>query len=247
MEASTQDGSERLHASNQGNRGASTPRDLVTRLKLLELYTLHILPRNEEWDYAKDFITISEVLDDERREAFLLALHNLREERDHANMKDVERRRQQQEQIEQKRRDAQNRAETARRKMDERPTRSIGNGENVNRAPVIHHPNKTTVRPTDTSGPSPRKPRPAKKPIERQQGLYRKASFVFQGLQNAIVRSARSIAKNPTSLVRMVLFLIAFILTMARRDVRERLKQVVGTSLIKLRQTVGMGVKVSYI
>src|SRR4051812_43837099 len=56
------------------SHGTSTPRDLNTRLKLLELYTLHVLPQNGEWDYARDFITMSEVLDDERRDAFLHAL-----------------------------------------------------------------------------------------------------------------------------------------------------------------------------
>ena len=36
------------------NTGTDTPRDLEKRIKLLELYTLHVLPRNEEWDYARE-------------------------------------------------------------------------------------------------------------------------------------------------------------------------------------------------
>ena len=64
------------------NTGTDTPRDLEKRIKLLELYTLHVLPRNEEWDYAREFITMSEMLDEERKEAFLLALHSLKEEKE---------------------------------------------------------------------------------------------------------------------------------------------------------------------
>ena len=66
----------------KSHTGTDTPRDLNTRIKLLELYTLHILPRNDEWDYAREFINMSEVLDDERKEAFLLALQSLKEEKE---------------------------------------------------------------------------------------------------------------------------------------------------------------------
>ncbi|KAK4661495.1 uncharacterized protein QC763_701760 [Podospora pseudopauciseta] len=66
--------------SRNGGNGTDTPRDLASRLKLLELYTLHVLPRNQEWVYAKEFISVSPVLDEERREAFLQALDSLQEE-----------------------------------------------------------------------------------------------------------------------------------------------------------------------
>src|SRR5271170_75830 len=63
--------------------GTSTPKDLTSRLKILELFTLHVLPRNSEWDYARSFITNSDVLDDERREAFLQTLQELQDDKDH--------------------------------------------------------------------------------------------------------------------------------------------------------------------
>lgn len=64
-----------------GGGGTDTPRDLNARVKILELYTLHVLLRNDEWDYARDFIAATAVLDDERRDAFLQALQSLREDR----------------------------------------------------------------------------------------------------------------------------------------------------------------------
>ena len=62
--------------------GTDTPKELSSRLKILELFTLHVLPRNEEWDYARSFISNSDILDDERREAFLQTLQELQDARD---------------------------------------------------------------------------------------------------------------------------------------------------------------------
>ncbi|CAK7264845.1 hypothetical protein SEPCBS119000_001208 [Sporothrix epigloea] len=77
--------------------GADTPRDLNSRVKILELYTLHVLCRNDEWDYAREFIMSSPILDEERREAFLLALQSLHDERHEAEKREsVEKLRQEQ-------------------------------------------------------------------------------------------------------------------------------------------------------
>ena len=46
------------------------------------MFTLHVLPRNEEWDYARSFISNSDILDDERREAFLQTLQEIQETAD---------------------------------------------------------------------------------------------------------------------------------------------------------------------
>ena len=89
----------------KSHTGTDTPRDLNTRIKLLELYTLHVLPRNDEWDYAREFISMSEVLDDERKEAFLLALHSLKEEKEDAEKREEKLRQQQKEQLEERRRE----------------------------------------------------------------------------------------------------------------------------------------------
>ena len=56
-----------------------TPRSLECYIKILELYTLHVLPRISEWKYAKDFINMSEMLDEDRREYFLQILQDLEE------------------------------------------------------------------------------------------------------------------------------------------------------------------------
>ncbi|KAL8690790.1 MAG: hypothetical protein Q9218_003839 [Villophora microphyllina] len=59
------------------NGAINTPHALASRLKILELYILHVLPANSQWDYARDFIQINDTLDHERKELFLQALEAL--------------------------------------------------------------------------------------------------------------------------------------------------------------------------
>ena len=108
--------------------GADTPRDLNARVKILELYTLHVLPRNSEWDYAHEFISVSPVLDDERRDAFLQALDTLREEQAEAERRGEEERAKREEAIrrdveEARRLRAENEAREGRRLEEERVRR----------------------------------------------------------------------------------------------------------------------------
>ncbi|EAA28582.1 hypothetical protein GE21DRAFT_4663 [Neurospora crassa] len=81
----------RLRSSSKSGvatgHGADTPRDLNARVKILELYTLHVLPRNDEWACAREFINMSAVLDDERKEAFIQALDSLKEDQEEAERK----------------------------------------------------------------------------------------------------------------------------------------------------------------
>ncbi|GKU02737.1 peroxin 26 [Fusarium langsethiae] len=88
----------RYRSPAKGASGANTPRDLNARVKILELYTLHVLLRNNEWDYAREFISVSSVLDEERREAFLQALQSLHDEQqEQEKLENEERQRQEDE------------------------------------------------------------------------------------------------------------------------------------------------------
>lgn len=230
---------------SQQNNGTNTPRDLNTRLKLLELYTLHVLPRNEEWDYAREFISMSEVLDDERKEAFLLALHSLKEEKEDAERREEKLRQQQQEQMEQRRRETearrleQSRAEDERRKREEENRRQPRGSDDVFRkVPPAHRSVPST---------SSRASRPAKKATSPPPGLYHRLSASLSSMQALILETAQSMTKNPMVAFRLLLFLVAFALAFGRRDLRERVLRLLRNAWEKVKRTVGMGVKVSYI
>jgi hypothetical protein len=231
----------RRHSQRSVQNGTDTPRDLNTRIKLLELYTLHVLPRNEEWDYAREFINMSEVLDDERKEAFLLALHSLKEEKEDAEAREEKLRQQQQEQMEERRKETeerrleQSRAEDERRKREEENRRQPrGSDERLRK-----------------SAPAPPSPasrqQPAKRPTTPPPGLFNRASTMFAAVQTLIANTAHQMTANPMALFRTFLFLLAFTLAIGRRDLRDRIMRLLRTAYDKLRRTVGMGVKVSYI
>ncbi|KAF1917494.1 hypothetical protein BDU57DRAFT_444681 [Ampelomyces quisqualis] len=223
------------------------PRDLAARIKLLELYSLHVLPRNDEWDYARDFIAMSDALDDERREAFQLALHSLKEERDDAQAREQRLRQQQQEQMEERRKQTeahrleQSRAEDERRKRAEenrrQPRSSDDRYRNQQPQPTPPPASRTSRQQAPASRP-PRTPSP---------GLYNRASTMFASVNALIAKTAHQMTANPMALFKTFLFLLAFLLAIGRRDLRDRVMRLIRAAWEKVRRTVGMGVKVSYI
>jgi ribosomal protein L32E len=231
---------------SQHNNGTSTPRDLNTRLKVLELYTLHVLPRNEEWDYAREFISMSEVLDDERKEAFLLALHSLKEEREESEIREAKLRQQQQEQMEQRRKESearrleQSRAEDERRKREEENRRQPRGSDDTSRKPQNNQPSSTPSSRTS-------KPKSAKKAVTPSPGLYRRLFSMIASTHLMLSNTAHSMTANPMAFFRTLLFLLAFALAFGRQDLRERIMRILRNAWDKIRRTVGMGVKVSYI
>ncbi|KAH7408719.1 hypothetical protein DE146DRAFT_387113 [Phaeosphaeria sp. MPI-PUGE-AT-0046c] len=234
----------RRHSQRSNGAGTDTPRDLNTRIKLLELYTLHVLPRNEEWDYAREFITMSEVLDDERKEAFLLALHSLKEEREDAEAREEKLRQQQQEQMEERRKETearrleQSRAEDERRKREEENRRQPRGSDDTLRK------HQTIPQPTPSSRTS---RQPAKPPRTPPPSFYHRASHMFGAIQSMLANTAHQMTANPMALFRTFLFLLAFLLAIGRKDLRDRVMRMLRAMWDKVRRTVGMGVKVSYI
>ncbi|KAF2400808.1 hypothetical protein EJ06DRAFT_581860 [Trichodelitschia bisporula] len=217
--------------------GTNTPRDLQTNLKLLELYTLHVLPRNQEWDYAREFIMMSELLDDERKEAFLQALHGLKEEQAHAALREKELQRQQDAQLEAQRRRAEEERRAAARAAEDEARRREEARRAAQRPP--------DAEPARTSpAKSSRKKEVARRP---PASMYTRATALWSGLADALFGAARGVRANPLAMLRTLLVLLAFALAFGRRDVRERVRRIIRRGWEKVRGTVGMGVKVSYI
>ncbi|KAK5128087.1 hypothetical protein LTR85_005204 [Meristemomyces frigidus] len=245
------------------NGGASSPKALATRLKILELYTLHVLPANAEWQYAQEFIDVNDTLDEERREAFLHALQQLREEKDGTALKERElserREREMEEQRKQDegRREQQARHEEERRKAAEADRqRASSVKSDTSAASASKPPANGTTKPAthsqinkppptrpSTSKPSSKKP-PAPPP---PANLYRRASSALNNMQHMIMAASRNITGNSMAMFRLLMFTVAFLVLVARRDLRLKLKRVIEDGWLRVRRTVGMGVKVSYI
>lgn len=243
--------------------GTYTPRDLILRIKILELYTLHVLPRNEEWQYAKDFIATSELLDAERREAFLHSLQSLEEQNDMDKHQKMELMCQRDEDRERERRRTEKREEEERR-LDSVPAKLEMHTKGHRRSDSekdygIDDPlsTSTAMRP---SGPSnlnlTKQSMPGNKlsPPSRAHAPSKKASSrntstraLLATLRYLVPSMMQLLSNNPTITLRTVLFVVALIMAFGRRDVRNRVGRITGFGWNKIKGTVGMGIKVSYL
>lgn len=251
----------RLEENRRGSRspnkgsGTDTPRDLNARVKILELYTLHVLLRNNEWDYAREFITISEVLDEERREAFLQALQSLQDEQQEVEAREREERRYQEEVEEQRRK---REKEVEERRQEEERERRIGSEVDYGVEDNPPRPTSSKGPPRSSNGdsvkggrrqvasPTARSAKPAKK-VPPPPSIVNRAGVIIANLRKALENMAAGFQTNPMFLLKMLAFIVSILMVVGRRDIREKIQRVLGNSWTKVRQTAGMGVKVSYI
>ncbi|KAG8531493.1 uncharacterized protein KY384_003122 [Bacidia gigantensis] len=241
---------------------------LEVRIQIIELFALHVLPRNDEWQYAKGFVTKSDILDEERKDVFLQTLNDLEEvdpdEREH--FEDA---------LPEHERVPQNGAissligrtdsnmtikpDPPRAQHITDTVRDHGSTESV---PVAAEPELKHVPPEPAAEPAAPLPRkspmtPQHRPLGNPTGKGRrgKAQPTVLERSQAVITTIHKVISNmaiqftlkPMPLTRFLLFIIAFIAAFSRRDVREQLRRLTGKGWDKMRQTVGMGVKVSYI
>lgn len=242
---------------SKGASGADTPRDLNARVKILELYTLHVLLRNNEWDYAREFISVSAVLDEERRDAFLQALQSLQEDQQESERKEREEKQKQEEQLqkdieEARRLRAENEARE-RRRLDEERARREGSEvdygiENTQNTPTPGPRNKTRSVSGGSSLSKPGKSSLSKgKKVVAPPTFGARAAMIIANLRNVIEQMGASFKANPMLLMRLMAFVVGIIIMFGRRGIRERIQRILGTGWNKVKATAGMGVKVSYI
>lgn len=251
----TQDG-----MSTPMSNSSSSPKQLATRLKILELYTLHVLPANGEWDYARQFIDMNDMLDEERKEAFLNALQNLKDEKDGTAKRETELKEQREREMEEQRQEEARRAEDDRKEEEEKMRRRAAEVEKQKASKVLNGSEAATPKPTAAPKPaqsqndatSSRSPKKAQKkpqpPSSPPPTFYRRASSMLTSIQHMVLQASRNLTGNNSMvLLRFLMFMLAFLLIIARRDLRLKLKRAAENGWMKVKQTVGMGVKVSYI
>ena len=265
---------ETSHHLQSRSNGAETPKDLASRLKILELFTLHVLPRNEEWEYARSFISMSDVLDEERREAFLQSLQELQDVKDH-DMQEETTTRQQGENahLQDRSKDSnmpnpekfavQKRTSGENGPVHKRTSSEVDYGiekeppnGNAVPAPKTQRPasSSNTAASTAATGASRQSPAEAAKSRNMRKSPQKKPPTygqplrnLFRALQNLVRNMTNSVRSNPTMLLRMLLSALAIIMALSRREIRDRAKSILGNGWDKVRNTIGMGVKVSYI
>lgn len=253
--------SNRYQSPARRANGANTPGDLNSRVKLLELYTLHVLPQNHEWDYAREFIDVSAVLDEERREAFQQALQSLQEEQEEQERKDREELKRQEEQLqkdiaEAKRLKAENEEKERKRLEEERLSRETSEGDygieqtpsfsGVGKAEPPGSPQSSVARPSRPTGKS-RSKAGASSTAAGPLTITARASLIISRFRQLFESLASSVTGNPAILMRVMAFTMGLLIMLGHKATRQRIEQLVRTSWAKVAATVGMGTKVSYI
>ena len=269
----SQDLTERFEAAGSANvpingntghsHGTDTPRDLNTLVQLIELFTLHVLPSNGEWDYARGFIINSEILDEEVREGFLQALQSLEDGETQSQDQYDDEIAQQDEMVGQEAKPVENFERESTDTVRQQPPLNHQRSESETDYGIEN----TKSPPTPTTAPTPRSrpPKPIPKTSEPIQprsshssssryprkppstGIYKRSVALMSALQHIISNMTEQISRNPMGLLRFVLFLVGLIVALSRRDVKDRLSKLTGTGWDRVKRTVGMGVKVTYI
>ncbi|KAJ6148391.1 peroxin-26 Pex26-Penicillium chrysogenum [Penicillium chrysogenum] len=220
--------------------GADTPKDLTARVKIIELFTLHVLPRNDEWEYSTEFINLSEVLDEERKDLFLQTLEGLKEEKERGEMRAVELQRAKDAELERQREDERREAEEAATAA----ARVQSNGHRRDTSEVDYGIEK--------------KPRTWFSQRKRSQAIDRQSRTSLSSSSSKNVKkqdkveprahSTRAVATGLRNIfLRTLLFVIGILMAMSRQGVRDRIRRVTDGAWQKVKATAGMGVKVSYI
>ncbi|GAT26207.1 microbody (peroxisome) proliferation protein peroxin 26 [Aspergillus luchuensis] len=244
----------------RANGGTDTPKDLAARVRIIELFTLHVLPANEEWEYAQEFINLSEVLDEDRKELFLQTLEGLKEEKQQGELRAAALQREKDAELERQAREAERRrveeAEAA-----ERAQKGHGrSGSEVDYGIEKTYPNgsikgkgrfaeKQSSKPGTSAGRTAFSPPGSKniKKTEKPEARAKQSRALINVVRNILKYVSKSIAGNPLSFARTLLFMLGIIAALSRQDVRERIRRITGSGWQKIKGTVGMGVKVSYI
>ncbi|PWY70701.1 peroxisome proliferation protein peroxin 26 [Aspergillus eucalypticola CBS 122712] len=244
----------------RANGGTDTPKDLAARVKIIELFTLHVLPANEEWEYAQEFINLSEVLDEDRKELFLQTLEGLKEEKQQGELRAAALQREKDAELErQAREEERRRVEEA--EAAERAQKGHGrSGSEVDYGIEKTYPNgsikgkgrfaeKQSSKPGTSAGRTAFSPPGSKniKKTEKPEARAKQSRAMINVVRNILKYVSKSIAGNPLSFARTLLFMLGIIAALSRQDVRERIRRITGSGWQKLKGTVGMGVKVSYI
>ena len=114
--------------------------------------------------------------------------------------------------------------------------------------PAVEPAPKLVREPSRDLQPQPLRAPPSKSSKSvSQPNVLKRSMAIFATLQRLIASMTLQVSQNPVVLLRFVLFLTGLVVAFSRRDIRDRVGRVTGAGWDKIQKTIGMGVKVSYI
>lgn len=234
--------------------GFDPTRELNSLVKILELYTLHVLLRNNEWDFAREVITVSSILDEERREAFLEALNTLKMEQKQIKQREWEEQRLLDEKLKQEAEESRKLNRDIEQKREEEDKLKRMMRHKVTELECGTEPNSNSCHVLSTSAQnksrSPKKsslhsisqtnkaPAPSK---NTTLSILNRSRLIFINIWKLMKLSAGNLKMRPLFILEMMAFVASLLLILRQRDFRHKMK----SSWAKLKQTAAMAGKVS--
>ena len=231
--------------------------DLNSRIKLLELYALHVLPRNNQWRYAEEFVSGNGILDADMKESFLQILDGLEKEDQERSFiaESIA--------IPAKGEDQKGEGASNQQKLDGKSSKQESDnfhssGQNVENdygiedmpTPVAADADVHNAWTKSLLGRSKSRP-PHRASTVHNGSTSKRTTLTGHALLATFQRMSHMMSKSlpghPALLIRFALFILSIVLVFSRRDVRQRIKMLVGTGWERLSRTAGMGLKVSYL
>ena len=238
---------------------------LEIQLQIIEVFALHVLPQNEEWDYAREVLNRNATLDEERRDLLLQALAELESvaPKDDDSEPDV----------------VVTSNEVHAGAYPSIPRRLDRTASEVTVVPITkvdrsYQPEKVTEdeetiassveqglrsmspRPLETNSQNPAHSQEKgkdKRPVSLNQdnakhiGIRRQNFALYDFVAQLIANSTTRLARNPTPLLQFVLFLTVLIGAMRQPGLKAKLRQMMDRILRSIKQTLGMGFRASSI
>ncbi|KAK6517967.1 hypothetical protein TWF506_005134 [Arthrobotrys conoides] len=237
---------------------SDSPKALAQRTKLMELYILHVLPRVDEWDYAREFCQMSPFLDADKKENFLTALEALQKEKAEQEARRLEEERMAAEAAEREAKLAEERLRESASASENRSRSTVRKGDNKSQSGTMRSRKRSTARSTASSDyrPASRRSR-SQRPYQDDSddalstvsGAPRRARNIFSQTTNfagTLVKYVNhSVGAQKT--IQAAVFIFALVWALAKKSARSRLWRYLMFAWMKTMTTIGMGMKVTYV
>lgn len=206
-------------------------------IPIFELFVLHVLPRNEEYLFAEEFIRSSDAISEDQKQYYVSTLRMLKEERERGILRATEIQRRRDQEMEQQR-----------QVEEEVSQKTLATETHSRQAEPVSHPlskdaNRTvkTVNMRNSSSNFEASTAPTERgETRRLMRLLRFFSSSFRSLRHIV-------EADPVIFVHVLLVIFGFLMAIRHTKFRRKLLAGLNIAFKKVRETVGMGARISQI
>lgn len=251
----------RSSTSNKDKRRLN--RIFRSRIKLLELYVLNVLPENGEWNYAQDFIVNNDFLDQEKRDSLLRELKLVEETKKNQAKVGIQRGHyvSAEEDLEARTVVPQVGQQTSAanvgvsKPVDNPPSQNEAGvnpdtGQRVSeqgtaQSSLARHTSK--IRGAQTISEQPAQPRRSSRKTPPSSERYRPAIGVLNSWRRLSLMLTELMRSYPSIILRTIFFILALVFALGKTELRSQVRRITHAGWHKIGDTLRMGFSTSYL